>query len=81
MRILPFALVLGLAFGCAGSDRRPLAEDVVCLQNGDLGCVKVRVDENTPKTEYRGKTYYFCSTRCRVLFEQDPEKFVRDFGR
>jgi len=32
---------------------------------------------NTHKTQYQGKTYYFCAEMCRRSFESDPEKYVR----
>ena len=37
------------------------------------------VDERTAKfkTEYQGKTYYFCNPRCKNHFEQNPEKFLK----
>lgn len=28
------------------------------------------------KTEDKGKTYYFCTTLCKIQFIQNPEKFV-----
>jgi Cu+-exporting ATPase len=28
------------------------------------------------KSEYKGKTYYFCSKGCKALFDKDPEKYV-----
>jgi YHS domain-containing protein len=28
------------------------------------------------KTEYQGKTYYFCSPGCKRSFEKAPEKYV-----
>jgi Cu+-exporting ATPase len=36
------------------------------------------VDPKTaPATaEYKGKTYYFCSLRCKEAFEREPERFV-----
>jgi P-type Cu+ transporter len=36
------------------------------------------VDPKTaPATaEYKGKTYYFCSMRCKEAFEREPERFV-----
>jgi YHS domain-containing protein len=74
------ALLLGiLALGaCASSaDLRPVAEDPVCLANGDLGCVRVRVDEWTPKSVWKGRTYYFCAEHCRRAFEKEPEKYAR----
>lgn len=68
-----FALVAG----CATADSRPVAEDIVCLCNGDLGCVIVRVDDKTPRSTHKGETYYFCTSRCKETFEQAPEKWVR----
>jgi Cu+-exporting ATPase len=26
--------------------------------------------------EFQGNTYYFCSDRCRGLFQEDPERYV-----
>lgn len=28
------------------------------------------------KSEYEGKTYYFCTRDCKVDFDEDPEKYV-----
>ena len=28
------------------------------------------------KTEYQGKTYYFCSPGCKRSFEKAPEKYL-----
>lgn len=25
---------------------------------------------------YNGQTYYFCSKRCKVAFDKDPEKYL-----
>lgn len=39
---------------------------------------KMEVDETTAKwkTEYRGKTYYFCAPGCKKAFEENPYKYV-----
>ncbi len=73
------ALLCGvLALGACASDAdpRPVAEDPVCLATGDLGCVRVRVDEKTPRAVWKGKTYYFCAEDCRRTFEKEPEKYL-----
>lgn len=46
-----------------------MAKDPVC---------GMEVDEaKAPaKSEYKGKTYYFCAVGCKVAFEKDPEKYV-----
>lgn len=48
-----------------------MALDVVC---------KMEVDPETApaKSEYKGKTYYFCAPGCRVAFDRDPEKYLRE---
>lgn len=32
-------------------------------------------------SQYRGQTYYFCSTGCKTTFDKDPEKYVGRTGR
>jgi YHS domain-containing protein len=34
------------------------------------------VEANSPKAEYKGKTYYFCCPGCDKKFESNPEKFL-----
>lgn len=38
----------------------------------------MQVDEQqaTEKSEYQGKTYYFCSTGCKRQFDKDPERYL-----
>ncbi len=38
--------------------------------------MEVEPDNATPKSEYRGKTYYFCSGHCKREFDKSPAKFV-----
>lgn len=47
-----------------------MAKDPVCGMN---------VDEKTAKlkSEYKGKTYYFCALGCKATFEKNPTKFVK----
>jgi YHS domain-containing protein len=46
-----------------------MAKDPVCGMD---------VDEKTApaRSEYKGKTYYFCAPSCKREFDKDPEKFV-----
>ena len=40
---------------------------------------KMEVDTNTKLTkDYKGKTYYFCSTGCLKEFIKTPEKFLKE---
>ena len=32
------------------------------------------------KSEYQGKTYYFCSTGCKKAFDKEPQKYVKIQG-
>jgi YHS domain-containing protein len=46
-----------------------MAVDPVC---------KMQVNEESAaaKSEYRGKTYYFCAPGCKKAFDKDPEKHL-----
>jgi len=50
-----------------------MAKDLVCGMD---------VDEATAqwKSEYQGKTYYFCAPGCKKSFDQNPEKYVMGGG-
>jgi YHS domain-containing protein len=39
---------------------------------------KMVVDEKTApaKSEYKGKTYYFCAPGCKKAFDKEPEKYL-----
>lgn len=38
----------------------------------------MEVDESSAagRVEYKGETFYFCSTDCKKKFAADPEKYV-----
>jgi YHS domain-containing protein len=48
-----------------------MAKDPVC---------KMNVDERTAKfkSDYKGKTYYFCSAACKSTFDKNPVKYLSD---
>ena len=50
-----------------------MAMDPVC---------KMKVDEKTAtlKTEYEGKTYYFCNQSCKTTFDKNPTKYTGNSG-
>lgn len=39
---------------------------------------KMDIDEKTAKvkSEYQGKTYYFCALSCKQTFDKNPEKYI-----
>ncbi len=38
----------------------------------------MKVEETTAqfKSEYKGKTYYFCASSCKETFDKNPETFT-----
>jgi Cu+-exporting ATPase len=46
-----------------------MAKDPVCGMD-------VNVATAAGKSEYKGKTYYFCSPGCKITFDKDPEKYL-----
>ena len=38
----------------------------------------MKVDDKTAadKSDYQGKTYFFCSLGCKKAFDKDPQKYV-----
>lgn len=38
----------------------------------------MQVDEQQAagQSDYKGQTYYFCSSGCKTKFDQNPEQFV-----
>lgn len=47
-----------------------MAKDPVC---------GMMVDEKTAKfkSQFRGKTYYFCAQSCKVTFDKNPTRYLR----
>lgn len=77
-------LALGLALACRPVDPLPgpgEAVDCVCAYNRDLACVVVKTEPDTPRAEYQGRTYWFCSEGCRQAFLKDPRKYAAKPGR
>ena len=36
----------------------------------------INPSEAAGKSEYKGKTYYFCSLGCKKDFDKEPEKYL-----
>ena len=54
--------------GAKSLKAEPALKDPVCGMD---------VDPSTEhKTDYDGKTYYFCSAHCREAFESNPRKYA-----
>jgi YHS domain-containing protein len=44
--------------------------DVICHMNIDIG-------DAAGRSDYDGRTYYFCSDACKMSFERDPEAALK----
>ncbi len=47
-----------------------MAKDPVCGMNVDEKTAKI-------KSEYSGKSYYFCNLACKQTFDKNPSKFTK----
>ena len=54
----------------------PTAECPVCRHEGDLACVCVHIQSDTPSCACAGRVYYFCSEECRADFLAHPERYT-----
>lgn len=78
--------LLVVAAGCATSSNDaarasgPTETCHVCQYNNDLSCVCVKVKDSTPRTDYQGTTYYFCSEDCRAAFAKNAAKYLPKAG-
>lgn len=48
-----------------------MAKDPVCGMEVEEG-------KASAKSEYKGITYYFCSTICKQNFDKEPEKYLKE---
>ena len=56
----------------SGSER-----EVIEMANDPVCGMQVDGKKSKGSSQYKGLTYYFCSTSCRGQFENDPEKFLK----
>jgi YHS domain-containing protein len=50
-----------------------LSRDPVC----GMDVAKGKANAVSTTVEYRGKTYFFCSPRCKNLFASDPGRYLK----
>ncbi len=49
------------------------------MEHKDPVCGMTVVEgKEAAKSEYKAATYYFCSRGCKVAFDKDPEKYLRE---
>jgi Cu+-exporting ATPase len=56
--------------GQAGSREDVMERDVICGMQVDPASA-------AGKSEYNGKTYYFCSSSCKTKFDADPARYAK----
>lgn len=52
------------------------AECPVCRCEGDLACLVVHLEPDTPSVTLAGVTYHFCSEECRARFAAAPGAYL-----
>lgn len=69
------ALALAAGASVAAPKNKPAdAKSPICaVMQHEIGVV----DADTPKSVYKGKTYYFCCAACKPTFDKNPEKYVK----
>jgi YHS domain-containing protein len=84
---MPIAVALAAAlagFGCKGKEAPSPAPEPITEQREPSAVATERdpvcgmfVDPKTaPKSEFEGKTYYFCSLEDKATFDKDPGSFA-----
>jgi YHS domain-containing protein len=52
-------------------------EVIVMIKAKDPVCGMAVDTKNPPaQTQYKDRTYYFCALGCKMMFEENPERFV-----
>lgn len=43
--------------------------------------MKINTQDAASSSQHEGRTYYFCSTNCRLRFDQNPQQYVKVQGQ
>jgi YHS domain-containing protein len=63
---------------CNGVRLYPLTREREDIVEKDVVCgMQVDPAKAAGKSEYNGKTYYFCSPGCKKKFDANPSQYVR----
>jgi YHS domain-containing protein len=58
---------LALPITAAGGEI--MARDPFCTMQVD--------EQNAPRSDYKDRTYYFCSLDCKEQFDNNPERYIQ----
>ena len=48
----------------------------MAMQTDPVCGMQIEESDATGKSEYKGRTFYFCSAVCKSSFDDEPEKYV-----
>lgn len=48
------------------------------FETGPVCEMKADPEQPPYKVVHQGKTYYFCSEACKILFERTPEQYIKE---
>ncbi len=67
-------LTIGSAFAAPPAKSTPKATALICPVTGEkIASIKDAVGHST----YKGKTYYFCCSACKPMFDKNPAKYLK----
>lgn len=68
-RLFLFLLLSLVLVGCtAAAKPDDYVECPVCKQNGDMACLWIKPEKDTPRLDQNGETLYFCSEDCKAEY-------------
>lgn len=80
LAVVVLSVTVALACGCCGSKNKapsaPPKAKVVSAVCPVMGNKIPDVRRAAGKSVYKGKTYYFCCSGCKPLFDKNPGKYV-----
>lgn len=72
-KILVLFMAVSFSFVFSGIAQQQAEESVTCPVSREV----IKKSEAKATYEYEGKTYYFCSERCKEAFIENPEKYTQ----
>jgi len=46
------------------------------MHNDPVCGMEINEQQASGKSEYQGKTFYFCSTTCKQQFDENPQRYA-----
>lgn len=77
MKLRNLALALVLAASLAGAQDAKKTDQKAAKQAQDPVCGMTVDTKDAPKSEFKGKTYYFCSISDKQEFDKAPATYIK----